>query len=101
MQGSYDFTFTAPIENNPVAGYSKGEMARRGEESSGLNAGTYRLSRWKTLLNNTRITIGCNNVFGQDPPRSFATFTVSGIPYPASLYDSVGRFVYVGVRKKF
>ena len=104
VQGSYDFTFTAPIENNAVAGYSKGFYESRWRLRSPAIASasqeiSYGLPCWKTLLNNTRITIGCNNVFGQDPPRVSATSASLG--YPVALYDSVGRFVYISLTKKF
>ena len=51
---------------------------------------------WKRLLNRTTVTLGCNNVFGHDPPNAntrtnYADFT----------YDSTGRFVYVSLTKKF
>jgi hypothetical protein len=42
----------------------------------------------KNLLNNTKITIGCNNVFGHDPPDAQAVAN-----YADFLYDSTGRFV--------
>ena len=52
---------------------------------------------WKNLLNHTSVTIGCNNVFGQDPPRALA----SAFGYPSAIYDATGRFVYVSLKKKF
>ena len=55
---------------------------------------------WKRLLNNTSVTIGCNNVFGQDPPKAFGGF-FNAIGYPDFIYDSTGRFVYVSLKKKF
>ena len=55
---------------------------------------------WKNLLNNTSISVGCNNVFGQDPPVAFGGFGNS-TGYPGFIYDSVGRFVYVQLAKKF
>jgi hypothetical protein len=51
---------------------------------------------WKALLNNTTVTLGCNNVFGHDPPHAFIITN-----YPDFLYDSTGRFVYVSLKKKF
>ncbi|MBA2435837.1 MAG: hypothetical protein H0V54_12285 [Chthoniobacterales bacterium] len=54
------------------------------------------LSIWKRLLHDTTVTIGCNNVFGQDPPDALTT-----VRYPDFLYDSTGRFVYVSLTKKF
>ena len=56
---------------------------------------------WKNLLNNTTITVGCNNVFGEDPPRAFGFEFANAINYPGSLYDATGRFVYARLTKKF
>jgi len=50
---------------------------------------------WKRLLNRTTVTVGCTNVFSHDPPRANTTFN-----YAASLYDSTGRFVFVGLKKE-
>ena len=66
VQGSYKFSFSGPAEI------------------------------WKRLLNRTTVTLGCNNVFGHDPPdantsTNYADFT----------YDSTGRFVYINVSKEF
>jgi iron complex outermembrane recepter protein len=98
VQASYDFRYAAPVEAEPVAGYSKGE-----KETSVVSDGTgtlaqtnFNLPVWKKCLNNTTITIGCNDVFGQDPPFAFG----SSVNYPGS-YDAVGRFVYVSLKKEF
>lgn len=66
VQGSYKFSFARPAEV------------------------------WRRLLNRTTVTLGCNNVFGHDPPdantsTNYADFT----------YDSTGRFVYVNLSKEF
>lgn len=55
-------------------------------------------SRWRSIFNDTTLTIGCNNILGQDPPKAYL-FTNSG--YADFIYDSVGRFVYVSVKKRF
>ncbi len=48
----------------------------------------------------TRLTVGANNVFDRDPP--FASGNGSNsVGYPAYLYNSTGRFVYVSLAKKF
>jgi outer membrane receptor protein involved in Fe transport len=57
---------------------------------------------WKNLLNNTTITLGCNDVFGQDPPEQLGSFAASNAnDFPGAIYDNVGRFVYVELTKKF
>ena len=54
------------------------------------------LPTWKHLLNDTTIKLGCNNVFGHDPPDAAAIAN-----YADFLYDSTGRFVYVSLTKEF
>ena len=105
-QASYDFTFVAPVENQPVAGYSKDAKSMttgkdgKATESAASQTSSYRLPIWKRVLNGTSITLGCDNIFGQDPPKAYG-FGGSGTGYPDFLYDSTGRFVYVQLTKKF
>ncbi len=102
LQGSYSFNFVAPVEAQPVAGYSKDTrdmtVSHDGQsvESAVAQTAHSALPIWKRLLHDTTVTIGCNNVFGQDPPDA-----LSDVRYPAFLYDSTGRFVYIGLTKKF
>jgi outer membrane receptor protein involved in Fe transport len=51
---------------------------------------------WQRFLDGTTISMGCNNVFGQDPP-----FAHNGLNYPSALYDPTGRFYYIRLTKKF
>jgi len=105
-QASYDFTFVAPVENQPVAGYA--EEAKdvtqgkdgKATESAASQTSNYSMPIWKRCLNGTTITLGCVNVFGQDPPQAYG-FGGNGTNYPDFLYDSTGRFVYVELTKKF
>ena len=60
----------------------------------------YAVTNWKKMLNDKSITIGCNNVFGQDPPKAYG-FGGSSTGYPGFIYDATGRFVYVSLGKKF
>jgi hypothetical protein len=105
-QASYDFTFAAPIESQPVAGYSKysTEVVRgkdgRAVESAASQAAACGLPIWKQVLNNTTLTLGCDNIFGADPPKAFG-FESGGAGFPDFIYDSLGRFVYVSLTKKF
>ena len=106
VQGSYDFTFVAPVEEKPVAGYAKDAKdmstgaAGEPKESSAVQTANYGLPIWKRVLNNTTITLGCNNVFGQDPPKAYnGGGNADG--YPGAIYDATGRFVYVSLTKKF
>jgi iron complex outermembrane receptor protein len=105
-QLSYDFTFVAPVENQPVAGYSKDakDMTTgkdgKATESAASQTSSYRLPIWQRVLNGTTITLGCDDIFGQDPPRAF-DFQNNANGYPGTIYDSTGRFVYVSLTKKF
>jgi hypothetical protein len=56
---------------------------------------------WKTILNNSTVTVGCNNIFGQDPPAMFGIFFANANNYPGFEYDNIGRFWYVELKKKF
>lgn len=103
---SYDFTFVAPVENQPVAGYSKDakdtSSGKDGKptESSTSQTAAYGLPVWQRVLNGTTISVGCDNIFGQDPPQSYG-FGANSTNYPGFLYDSTGRFVFVSLTKKF
>ena len=70
-QASYDFTFVAPVENQPVAGYSKdakdvekGKTDGKQTESATAQSSSYGLPIWQRVLNGTTITLGCDNIFG-------------------------------------
>jgi outer membrane receptor protein involved in Fe transport len=56
---------------------------------------------WQTILNNSTITVGVNNIFGEDPPPSIGFELGNSTGYPGSSYDNLGRFVYVRLIKKF
>jgi iron complex outermembrane receptor protein len=105
-QLSYDFTFVPPVENQPVSGYSKDakdmERGKDGKqmESATTQSANYGLPIWQRVLNGTTITLGCDNIFGQDPPKAYG-FGGSSTKYPGFLYDATGRFVYIQLTKKF
>jgi iron complex outermembrane recepter protein len=106
VQASYDVTFAPPVESQPVAGYSKDpKEVVSGKDGKVVETGqtaNYSMPCWKNLVNNTRITLGCNNVFGQDPPVQKGAFGVSNAnDFPGAIYDNVGRFVYLELTKKF
>jgi iron complex outermembrane receptor protein len=106
MQISYDFTYVAPVENQPVAGYSKdakdvttgkdGKMT----EAAPAQTASYGLPIWKRVLNGTQVTIGVDDIFNAQPPVSFG-FGGNSTNYPGFLYDATGRFVYFRLTKKF
>lgn len=89
LQASYRFTFAAAQNGVPVAGYRKDEKNLPSAETA--NAAR---PLWKSALQNTTVTLGCNNVFDHDPPRANDNF-------PLFIYDTTGRFVYVSITKKF
>ncbi|MBA2433567.1 MAG: TonB-dependent receptor [Chthoniobacterales bacterium] len=105
-QASYDFTFVAPVENQPVAGYSKDakdmSMGKDGRPtmSSDAQSSSYGLPVWQRVLNGTTVTLGCVNITGEDPPKAYG-FGGNSTGYPGFLYDATGRFVYVQLTKKF
>ncbi len=105
-QASYDFTFAAPVEKQPVAGYSKDakdverDKAGKPAESSMSQTASAGLPIWQRVLNGTTISLGCDNIFGQDPPKAYG-FGGNSTKYPGFLYDPTGRFVYIQLTKKF
>jgi hypothetical protein len=99
-QLSYSLTFTPPVEAAPVPGYSKGgkEMAGKEKETPPT---PYALPCWKNILNNTTLTVGVTDIFGEDPPHTFGFELGDLLGYPGSFYDNLGRFWYVRMIKKF
>jgi iron complex outermembrane receptor protein len=105
-QLSYDFTALIPVEAQPVPGYSKGEKeVVRGKDGAPLEKASAQTSKYNRsildhLLRGTIITIGCNDVFGQDPPKAYGEGG-NGVGYPGFTYDATGRFVYGRLTKHF
>lgn len=99
LQASYDFTALVPVEEKPVAGYSKDAKGNANTAASNQTT-EYSSTVWARLLKGTVITVGCTNVFDDDPP--FASGEGgNAVGYPGSTYDATGRFVYVRLTKKF
>jgi hypothetical protein len=101
LQLSYSLIFTPPVEAAPVPGYSKGGKEVVGKEKEAPPTAAYAMPCWKTILNNTTLTVGVSNVFDSEPPKSISFGLGNSIGYPGSLYDDIGRFVYVRMIKKF
>jgi iron complex outermembrane recepter protein len=99
-QLSYSLIFTPPVEATPVPGYSKGGKEVVGKEKE-TPPTPYAMPCWKNILNNTTLTAGVTNIFGEDPPHSFGFESSNAIGYPGSYYDNLGRFWYVRMTKKF
>lgn len=53
-------------------------------------------ARW---YSDTKLTVGCNNLFDKDPPFA-SSFTNNSNGYPGFIYNATGRFVYFGLEKK-
>jgi iron complex outermembrane receptor protein len=102
-QLSYNLVFTQPVEQHPVAGYSKdgGKEVKSGKDKEVVEQTAAAMPCWKSLLNNTTYTIGCNNILGADPPKAYGTFNGNSNNYPGGLYDNLGRFWYVELVKRF
>jgi len=100
---SYSFIFTPPVESQPVAGYSKGgkDVMTSKEGKAIESTAAYSMPCWKTVLNNTTLTVGVNDIFGEDPPHEIGFEDGNAIGYPGFLYDDLGRFVYGKLTKKF
>ena len=102
LQLSYSLIFTPPVEAAPVPGYSKGGKEVVGKEKEAPPTVAYSMPCWKTILNNSTITVGVNNIFGEDPPSQFGFEAVSNsVGYPGSTYDNLGRTYYIRLIKKF
>jgi hypothetical protein len=93
------YTFLVPSAPQTVAGYDKdgGKSSSEKEpQPDGSAAAQMANCTWLRLFNDTTITLGCNDVFGYDPPTSGGAQN-----YPDFIYDSTGRFVYLSLRKRF
>src|SRR6266404_5321920 len=101
LQASYTLIFTPPVEAAPVPGYSKGGKEVVGKEKEAPPTVAYSMPCWKTILNNSTITVGVNNIFGEDPPKEFGFEFGNAFGIPGSTYDNLGRFVYARMIKKF
>jgi iron complex outermembrane recepter protein len=100
-QLSYSLIFTPPVEAAPVPGYSKGGKEVVGKEKETPPV-PYAMPCWKNILNNSTITVGVNNIFGEDPPKEFGQEAQgNSTGYPGFSYDNLGRFWYVRLIKKF
>jgi hypothetical protein len=106
LQASYDFTALLPVEEQPVPGYSKGSKeVVRGKDGAPLETASAQTSNYGRsildhVLRGTVLTVGCTNVFDDDPP--FASGEGgNAVGYPGFTYDATGRFVYVRLTKKF
>jgi iron complex outermembrane receptor protein len=105
-QASYDLTALLPVRENPVAGEAKSSKdLTRGKDGSLIENASAQAANFENdfvdrLLRGTIITIGCNNLFDQDPPKAFGEGG-NAVGYPGFTYDATGRFAYIRLMKKF
>jgi hypothetical protein len=99
LQLSYTQIFTPPVEAAPVPGYSKGKEVVAGKGKEAPVAAP--LPCWKSILNNTTLTVGVSNIADQEPPSARSIDFSNSIGYPGGLYDNIGRSWYVRLVKKF
>jgi TonB dependent receptor len=99
-QLSYSLIFTPPVEAAPVPGYSRSGKEAESKEHETPPA-PYAMPCWKTILNDTTLTVGVTDIFGEDPPHAFGYESGLVFFYPGSLYDNLGRFWYVRMIKRF
>jgi outer membrane receptor protein involved in Fe transport len=93
LQASYDFSAL-------VHETSESPSTSKDSKATVSTSASYRMSFWDHLLKGTTFTVGCNNVFDQDPP--FASGQGgNSVGYPGFTYDATGRFYYVRLTKKF
>jgi iron complex outermembrane receptor protein len=93
---SYTFSFPAPEGAAQAPALKDGKAVA---DKKAVVPGVFSPSCWsyQTWLNNLTLTVGCNNMFDQDPR------IVAGANSSTNLqaYDPYGRFVYFEVDKKF
>ena len=92
MDGRLSYTF----HETPAPGAAvDAKDAKDGKSVAAAAPGS--LSPLQKMLDNTTLTVGCNNMFNEQPP------TVAGDNSNTSLetYDPYGQFVYFEINKKF
>ena len=92
MDGRLSYTF----HETPAPGAAvDAKDAKEGKSVAAAAPGS--LSPLQKMLDNTTLTVGCNNMFNEQPP------TVTGDNSNTSLetYDPYGQFVYFEINKKF
>src|SRR5262249_55036956 len=100
LQVSYTLVFEPPVEQQPVAGYSKGkEVVSKGKDKESPVMAA--MPCWKTFRNHSTITFCVNNIFGEDPPQEYGFELGNAFGIPGSTYDNLGRFWYGRLTKKF
>jgi iron complex outermembrane recepter protein len=55
-------------------------------------------TRWRQMLQGTKVTVGVNNAFDRNPPTLLGAFSDN---YDTSLYSIRNRYYYIGFNKRF
>jgi iron complex outermembrane receptor protein len=96
---NYTFNFAAPAAQNEVPGSAK-DGGKTGKDKNVMPVSTaeYNPCGWRAWLNKTTVTLGVNNVFGEEPP-FVAAAGENG--YDESTANIKGRTWYVALKKRF
>jgi hypothetical protein len=96
---NYTFNFAAPAAQNEVPGYAK-DGGQNGKDKNVMPVSTaeYNPCGWRAWLNKTTVTLGLNNVFGEEPPFVAAALENG---YDESTANIKGRTWYVALKKRF
>ena len=103
LLASYTFNLPPPAPSE-IPGFAKAGgknvKMKDGKDKNVIPVSTaeYNPCGWRSLLNNTTITLGMQNVFDSDPPFVAGAFENN---YDESLATIKGRFWYVQLRKRF
>jgi iron complex outermembrane receptor protein len=96
---NYTFNFAVPAAQNEVPGYAK-DGGKKGKDKNVISVSTaeYNPCGWRAFLNNTTVTLGVNNVFGEEPPFGAGALENG---YDESTANIKGRTWYVALKKRF
>ena len=93
LQLSYEFR--KPAMEAPAPTYAKDA---KDNKSPMVTTAAETSSFWQRMMWNTKLTVGCNNVFDRYPPTVLGAFNDN---YDTSLYSIRNRFWYVSLTKRF
>jgi iron complex outermembrane receptor protein len=98
VDGRLSYAFKGRTTAGAVVEDNKGgKNALGGKGGGGGVAGAEVMSPMQKILDGTRITVGCNNIFDEDPRLVIGATSATSL----ATYDPYGRFVYFELSKKF
>lgn len=95
VDGRLSYTFKGRTTPGPIVD-AKDAKDRMDAKNSAV-AGAPMMSPVQRLLDGTTVTVGCNNIFDEDPRYVAGANSATDL----SIYDPSGRFLYFEVSKKF